>query len=392
MSFSESSLNKKLAELNNTQQSVQTLSLWLIHHRKHARLVVATWLRELMATSRPERKLTLVYLANDILQNSRKKGDEYTLEFADGHTLARAFEATAKSSDDKQRFTLERILNIWKDRRILADDKIAELKRKLHAADHIDSTKYVYYIYHHLLVELRIVRNNERCFLSVEHRSAMGTRAAENDVKKRRTAAAAAAAAGGGAVDTPSPSINDKKTSAAPASLSLRDEVRKELAESGSLKVPDTAELIALLHELEKSASSDAVVREKIAELPSRVTDVAELAKLKSAAEAGELSATVSDALHLLDNYNVRLQQELSARKSTALLLAVYAREQQRELDAERKLIDEWQRKLAQVMQLKQELHVHLDSLPDLSAAQLLPLPSAGDLFSSNGNNSSSNI
>lgn len=82
MSFSDSSLLKKLQDLNNTQQSVQTLSLWLIHHRKYAKTVVNTWLRELQQAPKPERRLTLMYLANDILQNSRKKGDEYLKEFA----------------------------------------------------------------------------------------------------------------------------------------------------------------------------------------------------------------------------------------------------------------------------------------------------------------------
>ena len=46
-SFTDSSLVKKLTELNNTQQGIQTLSLWLIHHRKHSKTVVQTWYREL---------------------------------------------------------------------------------------------------------------------------------------------------------------------------------------------------------------------------------------------------------------------------------------------------------------------------------------------------------
>lgn len=45
-SFSPSTLEKKLNDLSNTQQSVQTLSLWLIHHRKHAKAVVQTWNKE----------------------------------------------------------------------------------------------------------------------------------------------------------------------------------------------------------------------------------------------------------------------------------------------------------------------------------------------------------
>uniref|UniRef100_A0A8C5RW39 CID domain-containing protein n=1 Tax=Laticauda laticaudata TaxID=8630 RepID=A0A8C5RW39_LATLA len=45
--FSESALERKLSELSNSQQSVQTLSLWLIHHRKHSTLIVTVWEREL---------------------------------------------------------------------------------------------------------------------------------------------------------------------------------------------------------------------------------------------------------------------------------------------------------------------------------------------------------
>lgn len=44
--FSEAALEKKLAELNNSQQSIQTLSLWLIHHRKHHVNIVKIWLKE----------------------------------------------------------------------------------------------------------------------------------------------------------------------------------------------------------------------------------------------------------------------------------------------------------------------------------------------------------
>ncbi|CAJ0954238.1 unnamed protein product [Ranitomeya imitator] len=45
--FSEAALEKKLSELSNSQQSVQTLSLWLIHHRKHSGVIVSVWDREL---------------------------------------------------------------------------------------------------------------------------------------------------------------------------------------------------------------------------------------------------------------------------------------------------------------------------------------------------------
>lgn len=45
--FTESALSKKLDDLNASQQSIQTLSLWLIHHRKHHEAIVKMWTKEL---------------------------------------------------------------------------------------------------------------------------------------------------------------------------------------------------------------------------------------------------------------------------------------------------------------------------------------------------------
>lgn len=45
--FTESGLCKKLEDLNTSQHSIQTLSLWVIHHRKHYQTIVKTWMKEL---------------------------------------------------------------------------------------------------------------------------------------------------------------------------------------------------------------------------------------------------------------------------------------------------------------------------------------------------------
>lgn len=53
-------------------------------------------------------------------------------------------------------------------------------------------------------------------------------------------------------------------------------------------------ELIKALTELENSASSDAVVREQIANLPPEVSEVALLSKLENKEQASKLVAQVS--------------------------------------------------------------------------------------------------
>ena len=92
-SFSEHVLQEKLSRLSASQDSIETLSSWIIHHRTHASISVTKWLQNVhqgtsilvisvTCTSRAnicsligdcERRLVLLYLANDVLQNSRRK-------------------------------------------------------------------------------------------------------------------------------------------------------------------------------------------------------------------------------------------------------------------------------------------------------------------------------
>ncbi|XP_072880338.1 regulation of nuclear pre-mRNA domain-containing protein 1A-like isoform X2 [Hemitrygon akajei] len=126
--FSESALEKKLAELSNSQQSVQTLSLWLIHHRKHSKTIVLVWHRELRK-AKPSRKLTFLYLANDVIQNSKKKGPEFTKDFAP--VLLDAFSHVSSESDENCKKHLERVLAIWQERMVYENNFIDQLKQIL---------------------------------------------------------------------------------------------------------------------------------------------------------------------------------------------------------------------------------------------------------------------
>ncbi|CAK7328353.1 unnamed protein product [Dovyalis caffra] len=56
------------------------LSHWCIFHMNKAKQVVETWARQFHSSPRDQR-LAFLYLANDILQNSRRKGSEFVGEF-----------------------------------------------------------------------------------------------------------------------------------------------------------------------------------------------------------------------------------------------------------------------------------------------------------------------
>eukprot|EP00912_Choanoflagellata_sp_UC4_P002307 UC4_evm1s1451 len=63
-------IRERLARLSGSQQSVQSLSLWIIKHPQDASIVVTCW-SELIAmdTTSPKQKLFFFYLANDVIQN-----------------------------------------------------------------------------------------------------------------------------------------------------------------------------------------------------------------------------------------------------------------------------------------------------------------------------------
>ncbi|XP_014396079.1 PREDICTED: regulation of nuclear pre-mRNA domain-containing protein 1A isoform X3 [Myotis davidii] len=127
--FSEAALEKKLSELSNSQQSVQTLSLWLIHHRKHSRPIVTVWERELRK-AKPNRKLTFLYLANDVIQNSKRKGPEFTKDFAP--VIVEAFKHVSSETDESCKRHLGRVLSIWEERSVYENDVLEQLKQALY--------------------------------------------------------------------------------------------------------------------------------------------------------------------------------------------------------------------------------------------------------------------
>ena len=83
MAFHPAKLTEKLDKLNSTQASIETVSEWVQFHRGEAPRIVEVWDRE-FAKAPPPKRLTLLYLANDILQNSRKKVTPFSRAYPRG--------------------------------------------------------------------------------------------------------------------------------------------------------------------------------------------------------------------------------------------------------------------------------------------------------------------
>uniref|UniRef100_A0A8D2M7C0 CID domain-containing protein n=1 Tax=Zonotrichia albicollis TaxID=44394 RepID=A0A8D2M7C0_ZONAL len=77
-------------------------------------------------SAKSSRKLTFLYLANDVIQNSKRKGPEFTREFES--VLVDAFSHVAREADEGCKKPLERLLNIWQERSVYGSEFIQQLK------------------------------------------------------------------------------------------------------------------------------------------------------------------------------------------------------------------------------------------------------------------------
>ncbi|PIN14487.1 Regulator of nuclear mRNA [Handroanthus impetiginosus] len=113
--FTEQILADKLSKLNSTQQCIETLSHWCIFHRSKAQVVVATWDKQFHSSDMAQ-KVPLLYLANDILQNSKRKGNEFVTEF--WKVLPKALKEVVNKGDDRGKNVVSRLVAIWEERRV----------------------------------------------------------------------------------------------------------------------------------------------------------------------------------------------------------------------------------------------------------------------------------
>ena len=85
------------------------LSQWCILHRKKANHIVETW-EKYFNNSPNERRIPFLYLANDILQNSRRKGSEFVNEF--WKVLARAMKSVYANGNSHGKHEVIRLVSL----------------------------------------------------------------------------------------------------------------------------------------------------------------------------------------------------------------------------------------------------------------------------------------
>mmetsp|Transcript_13140 Transcript_13140/g.34241 ORF Transcript_13140/g.34241 Transcript_13140/m.34241 type:complete len:314 (+) Transcript_13140:30-971(+) len=118
----------KLAGLNETQQSINTLSHWVRYHHQKAKQAADIWAQEALNAA-PERHLLFVYLLNDVLQTSRRRAPEVCDAFAARMVDAVPYIYTSSSPPVREK--IMRIINILEERNVVSTAQLAGLRARI---------------------------------------------------------------------------------------------------------------------------------------------------------------------------------------------------------------------------------------------------------------------
>ncbi|EOD23183.1 hypothetical protein EMIHUDRAFT_195821 [Emiliania huxleyi CCMP1516] len=132
----EKDFREKLSKLSESQQSIQTLSHWVAFHKANAAHAANVWADEAQRAADPHRQLLLVYLANDVMQNSRRKGTPCADAFAS--QMATVLPAAHAAATPTVRAKLERLLSIWEERAVMPAPQAAGTCARPHRRRHAE--------------------------------------------------------------------------------------------------------------------------------------------------------------------------------------------------------------------------------------------------------------
>lgn len=117
MSFSDDAVKAKLSTLNESQDSIVSVASWIMFYRRHADRAAQLWLEKLK-DSNTSKKLNLIYLANEVMQQAKaRKKEDFLLAFMP--LVSEATFSAYKGATQEVQGKLRRVVEVWRQRGIL---------------------------------------------------------------------------------------------------------------------------------------------------------------------------------------------------------------------------------------------------------------------------------
>lgn len=136
MAYNDEALKAKLSTLNETQESIVSVSQWITFHRRHADRIAQVWHARLRDVP-PPRRLNFIYLVNDIVQNAKaRRRPEFPNAFSP--IIAEAVQQSYRSSTSDIQGKIRRVVDVWKSRGVFEESILQAIQARI---DDVDKTK-----------------------------------------------------------------------------------------------------------------------------------------------------------------------------------------------------------------------------------------------------------
>lgn len=157
MAYTDDAVKAKLSALNETQESIVTVAQWVMFHRysmfrskrallltkirrRHADRTGTLWLQRLK-DSGSNKRLNLIYLANEVAQQSRvRRKDDFLIAFSP--IIAEATAIAYKGATNEVQQKLRRVVEVWRQRQIFESSIQEAIEARIDGPSHslVDST------------------------------------------------------------------------------------------------------------------------------------------------------------------------------------------------------------------------------------------------------------
>lgn len=132
MSFTEGGFVKKLENLQETQDSIVSISQWVLFHHLHITEICEIW-KNFTLLAPPNKILSLLYLCNDVVQQLKHKQKLEILKvFAT--VIPEVITEVMGKVDDKIKPKVDRLVNVWETRSVFSSNDLSIMKQALTAS------------------------------------------------------------------------------------------------------------------------------------------------------------------------------------------------------------------------------------------------------------------
>ena len=126
-------VNSKLSMLNDTQESIVTVAQWLMFHHRVAKQTAEVWLKRLR-DSPLHKRLTLIYLVNEVVQQSKTRGRTEFVNAFEG-IINESLELSYKGASTEVQQKLKRVVDVWRHRGVFGRPTVQGLEDKIKSLD-----------------------------------------------------------------------------------------------------------------------------------------------------------------------------------------------------------------------------------------------------------------